>query len=149
MIRTHLGPDNQAKVFSKYVWISPRYLITKFEKFDYVVCMTPQSQNFRLANQKNVLLMVSFMIDMFTPKKISPDCPLKSNQKLTKISILTLQCDAHRGAWLHSGKHTVELDSAVGCTLRSFLRNFDYLTQRSDAPCGAWLRSGMHTTESD
>ena len=42
--------------------------------------------------------MVSFMIDMFTPKKISPDCPLKSNPKLTKISILTLQCDAHRGA---------------------------------------------------
>ena len=39
------APDKQAKVFSNS--ISPRYSITKFEKFDSAVCSTPRSQNFR------------------------------------------------------------------------------------------------------
>ena len=43
------APDKQAKVFSNSVSISLRYLITKFEKFDSVVCSTQQSQNFCLS----------------------------------------------------------------------------------------------------
>ena len=48
---------------------------------------------------------------------------------------LTLQYDAHRGAWLHGGMHTTE-----GCTPRS-------LTPRYDAHSRAWLRGVMHTAE--
>ena len=50
-------------------------------------------KNFGVANQKCVLPIFSFMIDVFTPKRISPDCPFKGNQRLTKISILTPRCD--------------------------------------------------------
>ena len=53
-------------------------------------------------------------MDVFPPKRISPDCPFKSNHGLTKISILTPQCDAH-----------AELDSAERCTLRSLTPPWD------------------------
>ena len=63
------------------------------------------------------------MIDVFTPIRISPDFPYKSNQRLKKIFdfdsavfSLTPQCDDHRGAWLCGRMHTVELDSEVWCT---------------------------------
>ena len=72
------------------------------------------------------------MIDVFTPKWISPDFPFKSNQRLTKISILSLGC----AAWLPGVMRTAELDSTVGCT-------------RWDAHRGAWLGSIMHTAELD
>ena len=66
---------------------------------------------------------------------------------------LTLQYDAHHGAWLHgvlrSGIYTVALDSAVGCTPQSILRNFDYLTPWCDACKGDWLSDRMYTTELD
>ena len=55
------------------------------------------------------------MVFFFTPKRISPYCPVKSNQKLTKISILT---------------PGVQFDSAVCITPRN-------LTLRWDAHCGA------------
>ena len=45
--------------------------------------------------------------------------------------------------------HTAELDSAVWCTLQSYLRNLGHLTSRCDAHRGAWLREGMHTGELD
>ena len=48
------APDKQAKVFSNSVSISPRYLITKFEKIDSAVCSTPRSQNFSLSNSKKI-----------------------------------------------------------------------------------------------
>ena len=51
---------------------------------------------------------------------------------------LTQWCDAHRG-----------VDSAVGCTLRSFLKNFDHLTLWCDAHRGAWLHGGMHNAQLD
>ena len=35
---------------------------------------------------------------VFTPKRISPSCPFKTNQRLAKILILTPQWDAHSGA---------------------------------------------------
>ena len=64
---------------------------------------------------------------MFTPKSasISPDCPFKSNQRLTKISFLTPQCAVWLwGAqfwailitWLRRGMHTMELDYSVWST---------------------------------
>ena len=31
-------------------------------------------------------------VDVVTPKRISPDCPFESNQRLTKITILTPRC---------------------------------------------------------
>ena len=34
---------------------------------------------------------------------------------------LTPRYDAHRGAWLHRGMHTAELDSAVWCTPQSLI----------------------------
>ena len=106
------------------------------------------------------------MLGVFTPKMISPDCPFKSNQRLPKISILTLRCafwlpmwctprsltlryDAQHGAWLLGMMHTAEfyeklgsLDSTVWCTLRS-------LTLWYDANRRVWLRVVQHTAESD
>ena len=97
------------------------------------------------------------MIYVFTPK---------SNQRLSKISILTLWC----AVWLRGVMHTVELDSAVWCTRWSltlrydahcgawlngvrhtteFLRNYGHLTLQIDAHRGVWLRSVLHTAESD
>ena len=73
---------------------------------------------------------------MFSPERISPDCPFKSNQRLTKNSILTPRC----AAWLQDAMHTVE---------SSFLRNFDHLTPWCDTHCRARLRSGMHSLELD
>ena len=86
------APDKQAKVFLNSVLISPRYTIRKFEKFDSAVCMTQGSKHFRLSQSKNFLLIFSFIIDGFTHKLISNDYPFKSNQILTKISILTSRC---------------------------------------------------------
>ena len=57
------------------------------------------------------------MIELFTPKRNSPDCPFKGTQRLVKISILTPRCacsltpryDVHRWVWLRGGMHTAEL----------------------------------------
>ena len=106
------------------------------------------------------------MIDIFTPKRISPHCPFKTNQRFAKISILTARCafwlsgmmllrsstpwwEAHSGAQLCSVMHTAEffekfgaVDSAVWYTPRSQAPQWD-------AHRGASLRGGMHTTELD
>ena len=50
------------------------------------------------ANQNFVLQIFSFVIDVFTPiERISPDCPFKRNQRLSKISILTPRCAEYYG----------------------------------------------------
>ena len=72
-----------------------------------------------LTNQIFFLQIFSFIIDLFTPERISPDCPFKRNQRFSKISILM---------------HTAELDPTVWCTPGS-------LTPRYDAPIGAFLRN--------
>ena len=62
--------------------------------------------------------------DVFTPKMISPNCPFKNNQRLTKISILILRCAVPLRCLMQTAEldstvdaHcTVELDSVVGCT---------------------------------
>ena len=68
------------------------------------------------------------MIGVFTPERISSDFPFKSNQRLVKISILTLWC----AFWLRGEMHTEEffenfssLDSAVWCTPRSLTLRWD------------------------
>ena len=135
-------PDKQSKVFSNSVSISQRYSFTKLEKFDSAVCMAPRSQNFRLSKSYTISSNLFFMIDVFTPKRISPDCPFKNNQRLTENLILTLGC----AVWLRSVMHTAELDSALWCTPLSFFRNFDHLTPRCDAHCEAWLCGGSQNS---
>ena len=49
--------------------------------------------------------------------------------------------------WLCGVMHTVELDSAVWCTPRSFFRCFVFMTPRDDAHHKVWLRGGMHTAK--
>ena len=109
------------------------------------------------------------MIELFTPKRISPDCPFKGTQTQKDLDFdsaaciltlrcdalavgstpqsLTLRCDAHHGVWLRGEKHTAESDSAVGCTPRSFLKNLVTLTPRWVANRRAWLRGGIHSAE--
>ena len=62
------------------------------------VHQTVESKILGLANQKYFLQIFSFMIDVFTPKRIYIDCHFKSIQKFTNFSILTPRCDAHCGA---------------------------------------------------
>ena len=85
-----------------------------------------------LANKNNVLQIFSFMIDVFPPKMIFPDCPFKCNQRLTKILILTPWRYAHRGlknlffiTWLRAVMHTAELDFIMWCTLQSLTPRWD------------------------
>ena len=96
------APDEQAKVCSNSVSISPRYLITKFEKFDFAVCMTLWSQNFRLSKSKKFSSNIFFHDRSVHLKKDSHHCPFKSNQRPAKFSILTPLC----AVWLCCMKHT-------------------------------------------
>ena len=75
------------------------------KKFDSGVRKTPQSQNFRLCKSKFFLFKFFLSWYVFTPKRISPDCPFKSNQRLSKVSILTPRC----AFWLCCMMHTSEL----------------------------------------
>ena len=105
-------PDKQAKVFSNSVLILPRYSITKFEKFDSAVCMTPWSQNYRFSKYplKEFILIV----------------PLKAtrNSQSFRFWLCGEQFDSAEFFWeiLITVYHTVGLDSALGCTPRSFLK---------------------------
>ena len=70
------------------------------------------------------------MINVFTPKRISPDCLFKSNHRKVKNSILFPRC----AIYLRSMLHTAEIISAVCCTpLRSSL----WCVQRSSLLCDA------------
>ena len=80
------------------------------------LCRTLRVKQFFLVNQHTyytVPQIFSFMIDVFTPNRISPDCPFKRNQRHMKILIfdsavcsLSLWCDAHRRDWLPGVMHT-------------------------------------------
>ena len=92
------------------------------------------------------------MIEVFTPERISPDCPLKSNQRLAKlfdsdsaVCSLTPSCTpqsltprrkGHHGAWLRGVMHTVE-----------FFEKLDHLTLQCASHCR--LCGMMHTAELD
>ena len=73
---------------------------------------------------------------MFTPKRISPDCPVKSNRSQVKISIFTLLC----AVCLCGMLHTAEIVSAVCYTPPR-------LTPRCVAHRRGCLRSGLHTAD--
>ena len=145
------------------VSISATYLIIKLKNSDSVVCMTPQSQIFRLSKS------------IFHASYITPDCPFKSNQRQAKfwfakfdyvagstLPILTWRCDANRRAfetlcvldswkiwknWLRSMMHAAESDLAVWCTLRSQTRWWDAHNGVFQKLLITWLRSGMHAAE--
>ena len=128
------------------------------------MCSTPQSQNFSLSKSKFFLQIFSLMIDIFTPKRISPHCPFMTNQRFAKILILTARC----AFWLSGMMHTAELDSAVGSTQQSSTPQCDAhcgvfweiwcswesssavgctlwsFTPQRDAHCGAWLSSASN-----
>ena len=88
------------------------------------------------------------MIDVFTPKRISPGCLFKSNQRQVKILILFPQCaispryDGHRGDHLHGVLLTAEIVSVVcteiisevWCTLQRWSPR--YVAHRGDDLCG-------------
>ena len=67
------------------------------------------------------------MIDVFTPKRISPDCPFKT--------LNATKDQQNFRIWLLS----VQFDSVVGCTPRSLTPWHD-----GDAHCRAWLFGVMH-----
>ena len=101
------------------------------------------------------------MIDLFTPKIISPDCRFKSSQRQVKISILTPRCVAHHWDHFCGVLHTAEIISAVCCTpLRSSPRydatctpqrlSARFVAHRWDPLCsvhGDRLRSVQYTAE--
>ena len=89
------APDKQAKVFSNSVSILPRYWITKAEKFDSVVCITPRRQNFRLSKSKfgSSNLQYYFHINIFRHHREIAFLNFGSKQTLGKL--VTLWCDAH------------------------------------------------------
>ena len=76
---------------SIFVSISPRYSIIKLS-LRCTLYRTLRRQNMFLVNQHVILQIFSFLIDVFTPKRIYPDCPFKCIQRQVKISILTPQC---------------------------------------------------------
>ena len=109
------------------------------------------------------------MINVFTPKRISPDCPFKSNQRLKDFDFdsavcslaengvercykyentknrhirtsLTPQCASHRIVKLRGVHHTAESSSAVCITPRS-------PTLRCALHRGVKLRGVHHTEE--
>ena len=84
-----------------------------------------------LVNQHVILQIFPFLIDVFTPKRIYPDCPFKCIQRQVKISILTPQCavclfgDFFKYRAL-SGMYIAEIVSTV-CIPPECLNNFNCL----------------------
>ena len=82
------------------------------------------------------------MIDVFTPKKISPDRLCKSNHRQVKNSILFPRCAIYLRGMLHTAEiisamcctYSAEMISTVCCTL---LRLSLWCVQRSSPRCDA------------
>ena len=71
----------------------------------------PGVKQILLVNQHFILQIFSF-----TPKRISLDFPFKSNQRKSKISILTPRHNAHCGDRLSGVMHIGEIVSTEWCT---------------------------------
>ena len=71
------------------------------------------------------------MIDVLTPKRISPDCPFN----YSVVCSLTLQCDADRGVWLCGMMHTAELLEKSNIKLLGVL----FLSETYDVYCLIWF----------
>ena len=106
--------------------------------FSNFVSISQSSKNWlcKMLGLANQQIFFSLMTDVFSPKRISPDCPFRSNQKLAKISILTPQY----AFWLRGVTHTTELNSAECCTPRTSIL-------WGDAYHRAQLRGVMQTAE--
>ena len=108
------------------------------------MCTTLLRSKHFLNKSTFILQICYFLIDVFPPKRISPGCLFKSNQRQVKNSILFPWC----AIYLCSVLLTTEIVSAVCCTpLRWFLR---YVAQHWNRPCGVYrdhFRGVMHTAE--
>ena len=81
---------------------------------------TPQSLTIFLT-KSTYFKIFSFMTDVFTPERISPEYPFKSNQRQAKIYIFTLWCAAIISAvWCTPHRLTPRWDAQ--CTPLSFLK---------------------------
>ena len=118
MIQTHLGPWKTGKSIFEFGFDFAEifFFYQQVRKFRAWNCKV---KILSLANQNVILQIFSSIIDVFTPKRISPFCLFKSNKRPAKFSILT-QCsltprgwrDAHRGAWLHGMMQTMKSDNS-------------------------------------
>ena len=95
-----------------------------------------------------LLFFIFFMIDVFSPKRISPDCLFKSNHRQVNISILFPWC----AIYLRGMLHTAEIISAIWCTLRR--SSMRCVAHRWDCLCGlhrdhlrGMLHGMLHTAE--
>ena len=103
--------------------ISKRFLITKFEKFDSRCAGYCGVKILGSVKPLFVLQIFSFMIEVFTRKRIFPIVPLKATRNHRIFDF-----DSPCAVWLCGMMHTAESDSAVGCTPGSFLK-FEYLSE--------------------
>ena len=104
MIRTHMGPWWTGYSIFKLSFDLSEIVDRKVRKIRLWCAWHHRVKILGLANQKIVLQIFSFMIDLFTHKRIFPDCLFKSNERLSKMSILTPQC----AVWLHGLMQTAE-----------------------------------------
>ena len=110
---TPFGPlIKQAKVFSNSVSVSPRYSITKWSPW----CAAHRWEK----NIFCILHIFSFMIDVFTPKRIPPDCPFKGDKRRFRFHLRGVQFVSHRRDHLSGTLHTAEIISSVCSTPRRF-----------------------------
>ena len=83
----------------------------RWEIFDHTVISavwsTPLRSKFFLITQHFILQIFSFMLDLFTTKRISSDCLFKSNHRKVKKSILFPQCAVYIRSMLHTGEITL------------------------------------------
>ena len=66
-----------------------------------------------LINQHFMLQIFSFIIDVLTHKRISPDCLFRSNHRQLKNQLLFPRCAIYSRDHLRSMQHTAETISAV------------------------------------
>ena len=134
MIRTHPGPWWTDLISFLFGADFAKIFVHKVRKF--WLCGV---NILGLVNPPFILKISSFMIDVFTRKRISNDCPFKSNQRPENFSILTPHC----AVWLRSMMYIAEL-----------LRYLVFLTLWCDRwdffkIVITWPRSGMYTAELD
>ena len=130
---------NRLHYFQTWFRFFPRYPIPNWSPR----CAAHRwDKKFVLINQYFILQILSFMIDVFTPKRISPDCLVNSKWRIwfcfRSVSAI----------YLLGMLHTVEMISAVCCTsLRSSLWCIQRSSLRYDAHRGNDLRGMLHTAE--
>ena len=85
------------------------------------------------------------MIEVFTHKRISPNCPFKSNQRASNFFILTPRC----AGWLPGVMHGAQLKSALGWRPQSLTPPIDAHRRAFSEIRVTWLHGVMHIVELD